>query len=474
MMTRASSAVPSAPGVPSRRAAHALVAMVVALVSFVAVTSTDSNPVAAARDWHVAPWGNDASDGTWANPHRTISHAVKAARSGDKVVIAGGTYSESVQVYNKAVHIESRPGQRAVLDGNNRLAWGIYLNRAHGSSLTNITVRNYATPASKMAAIRVYSNNVEVSGVHATENHRIGLSAIGSNITVSDGRFVRNGHLGVHGHELWNFRIERSAVRSNNTRGYDPFHSAGGMKFTNSLGIAVIDNDVSHNAGPGIWTDLYTVYVTIGKNLVQSNQRAGIEIELSSFVNVVSNVALDNGEAGIWILESQQVSVYHNASFGNPNAIEVEEGPRRNVDRVRIRNNTMGAAAPGSRALLDVNDWTEQRSAAQMRVTVDRNAYWVGPDSATNNISRWGVWPNYPAFSTTLSSHRQVTGAGPDATFSTANDNPFARSVGSFDYRVPSSMDVVGELPGATAKMIGVAPTADLRVGPVAPVVRRG
>jgi len=65
------------------------------------------------RSLHVAPTGNDSTgDGTEASPFRTITRAIQAANSGDTIMVAAGTYQESV-VVTKDVIITSVNGREA-------------------------------------------------------------------------------------------------------------------------------------------------------------------------------------------------------------------------------------------------------------------------------------------------------------------------------------------------------------------------
>jgi hypothetical protein len=533
--------------------------LTVGTVACVTTVGREASEAAAGRTWFVAPAGDDGDVGTVEAPLQTIERAVEQAASGDTIVLGGGVYHESVQVYGKSVHITSAPGQRAVLDGarpvegwtasggdwvvegwtrefdvesggpvsNDRplagrpdqvflagtqlaqvtsrdavapgsffhdtaadrlwigddpngrlveasdLAWGLYFNKADGSSLADVTVQRYATRSGDMAALRVYSNGVNVSGVVVQHNARMGLSAIGSDIHVGDSTFNGNGYLGVHGNDLDGFVLERSSVQANNVSGFDEFHSAGGVKLTSSTRVTIRENDVSHNRGPGIWTDLDTNNVTIVANLVERNSRAGIEIELSDRVNALSNVALGNGEAGIWVVESQNVQVLHNASFDNVNGIEVEEGPRRDVAAVRVANNTLGRSAPGSVGLLGVNDWTEQRSAEDMGVTIEQNAFWVPPTSATPVLTRLGNWPKQFSITTDIDAQRNGVNGSSQSMTSSAESNPFVNSVAAYDYRWLDSGTTGTPLTPGAAEALGVVAGTALPIGPIAPVVQR-
>ena len=353
------------------------------------------------------------------------------------------------------------------------LSYALYLNKAHGSRLTNVTVRRYGTEGRHMAAIRAYSDNIVVSGVKSELNAYTGLSAIGNGIVVRDSVFKDNGYIGLHGHLITTLVIERVSIFGNNKAGFDPHHSAAGMKVTNSTGITVRDSDVSRNDGPGIWTDLSVKYVSLVRNLTEYNGRSGIEIELSSHVNAVGNVSVGNGEAGIWVLESQEVQVFHNALYGNRRDIWVEEGPRAEVQNVRIHNNIFGLGRDGAPALFNVDDWTAERSAEQMNVQSDYNAFWLPPGSPTKNISRWARWPQSLAYSTTLPTHQQLTGQDANSIWSTAATNPYVRDATTGDYRVPAGAPIGAPVEAAMAWQVGVPSGTRLPIGPVAPVVDR-
>src|SRR4051794_25373447 len=89
------------------------------LVASVAVPAQLAPPAAhAASTFYVATSGNDRNAGSSSAPKRTIAAAVNAARSGDTVIMRGGIYPESVQVYAKTLNLTSAPGERAILDGS--------------------------------------------------------------------------------------------------------------------------------------------------------------------------------------------------------------------------------------------------------------------------------------------------------------------------------------------------------------------
>ncbi len=535
-----------------RALATVFAALVTALALLAGLVALDASPASAATTIYVAPTGSDSNAGTEAAPYRTIKRAVQVAQSGDTIILRGGVYRESVQIYGKALRIESAPGERAVMEGARAvtgfvasdgdwyaggwttefrttsgpflhpdrpeaaypdqvfldgtpqkqvlsrsevvpgtfyhdtaadrlwlgsdptgrlveasdLSYGLYFNNADGSRLTNVTVRRYATERADWAAVRVHSDNVVLDGVTVELNAFNGLSVMGEVIIVRNSKFSDNGYSGIVGHLSKTVVIERSAIVGNNKEKFDAHHSAAGVKITTSEGLTFRENDVSRNDGPGIWTDLDVKYVTVVGNLTERNGRSGIELELSSYVNAIGNVSQGNGETGIWVLESQHVSVYHNALYRNRRDIWVEEGPRAEVDTVRIRNNVFGEGRDRSPALFNVDDWTEERSAEDMKVLSDYNAFWLPPGSPTSNISRWARWPQSLAYATTLDQHRANTGQDINSVWSTAATNPYVRDAASGDYRTPPGTKLGVPVYGSMATQLGVPSGTRLPIGP--------
>lgn len=335
------------------------------------------------------------------------------------------------------------------------LPWGIYLNEADGSSIDGLTVRRYATLNRNMAAIRAYADDLTITNVTVDLNARMGVSVIGDRITMTDVRAIDNGHLGIHGHRSTDVVLRDLVVSGNNRERFDAKHSAGGIKITNSARLVFDSLLVTDNDGPGIWTDLDVSDVLIRSSTVKRNGRSGIEIELSDDVIVFDNVVVDNGEAGIWVLESSDVDLWHNTMLGNVRDVWVLDGNRADLVGVNIVNNVLGDGAQGAPALLNVDDWTEQRSAAQMNVKASSNRYWLRPGSPTTLVSRWANWPLSLSLSSTIEDHRSATGQGAGSDLVSSPQNPFARS--ESDVRQPAGAPVGSPLSAPVAEATGAA-----------------
>jgi hypothetical protein len=517
---------------------------------------------AATPTLYVSPTGSDSAAGTAAAPLRTLARAVSKATSGTTVVLAGGTYRESVQVYGKDVDIVGATGETVVLDGARTLTgwqagdsgwyvdgwthefarttgdmidpanpmaaypdqafldgaplaqvatldalgagrfyvdnaadrlwigddptgrtvdasylpFALYFNKANGSSLRNVTVRRFATPAANMAAVRAYSNDVTVADSTFEHNAYMGLSAMGNRFTFTNLLVQDNAYIGVHGHLSNDFSLSRSTILRNNTERFDYRHSAAGVKVTTATGIEFRNNYVADNLGPGLWTDLSGIDVTVVGNLLERNLRSSIFMELSGFVTVVDNVVIGSGVTGIRILETNDAEVWNNALYRSEREIWVQEGPRTDPssnelanwdsNRANIHNNVMAQGRAGSEALLVADDWTNNRSAWDMGTVADRNAYWM-PAGTVARLSKWGRSPSPVAWSSTLSQHQSQTLQDADALWSTAATNPFARNATTYDLRAPEALSSGRAANARVAAALGIPVGTILPIGPL-------
>lgn len=533
-------------GRSARLAAVTLLGLTSAMVLAQADTASADQTV------YVSTSGDDAASGDATNPFRTINHAVAVAQPGDAIEVRGGVYHESVQVFEKEVHIRAATNANVVLDGadevsefvasngdwyspgwttefetnvgpmvyadepvagypdqvflddqplqqvlsrgsvrpgtffhdtvrdrlwigndpNGRLVeastlkWGIYLNQADGSSLTNLTVRRYATEFHQEGAVRAYADHLRLSGLTTEYNAYIGTSLIGDDIIVTDGRFRHNGYIGLHGDSLSNVVVDRAVITHNNAEGFSGHHSAAGLKFTRATGIVVRNSDVTDNDGPGLWTDIDSSGITFTGNFVTHNKRSGVQIELSNNVTVSDNVVARSGEAGVWVLESQSVNVWHNAVLDNRHEIYVLEGPRSDVTSVSIRNNIVGDDRHTEFPILTVNDWTHRQPASQMNVSSDHNLYWRLSTAAATYVSWWGRWPDPWARNTTIAEQVATVGQGASSSDRLGGDIP-VRDPAAFDYRGDDTVEIGAPLSASVAASLGRTAGEQLRIGPV-------
>ncbi|MFA7158639.1 MAG: DUF1565 domain-containing protein [Kiritimatiellia bacterium] len=100
--------------------------------------------------YHVATDGNDAKRGmSRAEAWRTLSHAAGKVKAGDTVLVAGGTYRESVMIRatgdeGKPVIFKSMPGEKVILNGDERsLAHAFTINKKNHCRFDGFYFVNY-------------------------------------------------------------------------------------------------------------------------------------------------------------------------------------------------------------------------------------------------------------------------------------------------------------------------------------------
>jgi len=91
------------------------------LLAAIGLLLTASAPLAA-RDYYVAPTGNDKNPGTQAKPFRTIQRAASIMRLGDTCHIRGGVYRETVQPWksgqqDRPIRFVAAQGEHVVVSG---------------------------------------------------------------------------------------------------------------------------------------------------------------------------------------------------------------------------------------------------------------------------------------------------------------------------------------------------------------------
>ncbi len=362
---------------------------------------------------HVFP---DRPEAGW--PEQFFLDGVQLAEVTSRSAVGPGTFYHDRG--GDRVVIGDDPTGRLV-EGSD-LSWGLYFNNAHGSSANGLSVNRYATEERHMAAVRAYSNDLSLTDVEVRDNARIGLSIIGDRVDVFRSLAVDNGYMGMHGHRATEVSIRNSQIIGNNREVFDPWHASSGMKITESQGIMFSGNTVSENHGPGFWTDLDVTDTVIKNNYFRDNFRSGVEIELSSGVIVVDNVSTGNGEQGVWVLESSQVDVWHNYLAGNERGVWVLDGPRGDVNDVTIGNNVL-ADPSSANMLVAVDDWTQDRNANMMNVSLDGNRYWTS-GSATG-LLRWSNWPASLTINRTLEQIRSHHGHEAHGQAAVGGVNPF-------------------------------------------------
>lgn len=259
------------------------------------------------------------------------------------------------------------------------------VENAFKSAVANVTISNLVI---EKFAVLVQHGAIEDSGstggwnVHHTElryNHGRGVT-IGNRWHLHHNNIHHNFQMGIGGggsNSLVDFNTiayNRSAVV-----GIDRGWEAGGTKFALTTNLIVRLNNVHHNDGIALWTDISNRNCEYSSNTVDDNTWAGIMHEISFACVIRDNVIRRNGlthpnvaiggkqcfipDAGIFIAASSNVQVYGNYLEGNADGIcglqqdrtsdETTFGEAAGSYQVRglsVHDNTLASAATGTAA----------------------------------------------------------------------------------------------------------------------------
>jgi hypothetical protein len=169
---------------------------------------------------------------------------------------------------------------------------------------------------------RIENNEVRLNHGHGVFSDSIHGEIIGNHLH-------HNGQLGLGGDANYGV-VANNEIDNNNTAGFDILWEAGGMKWFESTGLRVSDNDVHDNNGNGLWTDINNIDTTYERNFVHNNTSHGIFHEIGYSAIIRNNRVVDNGgasslsgwgDAGIRVAASPDVEIYSNLLIGNTNAI---------------------------------------------------------------------------------------------------------------------------------------------------------
>jgi hypothetical protein len=216
-------------------------------------------------------------------------------------------------------------------------------------------IEKFANPAQRGAVHaqgagwRIQNNDVRLNHGHGVFSDSAGGEIVGN-------RLHHNGQLGLGGDGDYEV-VSNNEIDNNNTAGFDILWEAGGMKWFASTGLRVADNDVHHNNGPALWTDINNIDTTYERNFVHDNTSHGIFHEIGYSAIIRNNRIVDNGgaerlsgwgDAGIRVAASRDVEIYGNVLIGNTNAVMLiqqrrsdspsSHGPHE-LDNIIVRDN---------------------------------------------------------------------------------------------------------------------------------------
>ncbi|HWQ23594.1 MAG TPA: right-handed parallel beta-helix repeat-containing protein [Gaiellaceae bacterium] len=263
------------------------------------------------RALYVSPNGSDSNPGTREKPLRTIQSALDRARPGQRVLVHGGVYEESLLVTRsgtrpRPITLAAVRGERPVVrarqrDGDDSYALeitasyirvkGLVLEGATGTSSANVYVENDAS-------------YVELRGneIRNGQDQGIFTDPETSNVHII-GNLVHDNGAGLPGqHQSHGMYLKGSSHLVANNVVYNHPYGFGIHIYRENIGTIVVQNTVAYSGLSGIVIGGERVErITIRNNIFAYNARYGIahDSDNPSDSVVDTNLLYANGWGGI-------------------------------------------------------------------------------------------------------------------------------------------------------------------------------
>lgn len=356
---------------------------------------------------------------------------------------------------------------------------------AVGTVVRGIGIRRFSPSIWHVGAVTIKAPRVRLEHVTVLESATIGVGVIREDVVLDRVSVLRSGLLGVHAATADRLVVTSSRIDGNNAEQFNSAPVSGGIKAGRSRRVTVADSSISRNLGQGYWSDV-SVYDTkvLNSNIV-GNRAAGVFLEISARGTVANNLITDNGGDGVKINNTSSVAIFNNTVVRNGRPLNLVQDPRRPLTTsygqdkrfpgdpemtwllgpVSVYDNVIGLPSARGNCLLCVEDYSHQRTAAQMGVTSNGNLFNRESPSASRWLTVWSRGPANvnPAVYDNLALHRAGTGQDTasvsyDAVVVVSADGTLAASV-----RAGADARAVA-LPRAFAALVG-QPTGTKHMG---------
>lgn len=433
--------------------------------------------------WHVNGWTTQFKQGGRpdligkknayaAHPDMVFIDGEPLRQVGSRSAVVEGTFYADYA--NDRLYVGTDPSGRDV--AASKLSRGLYVNSSSGTVVRGLTFQRYATHPDLIAAVLATGNALTFENNTFQNNAAIGLSVLADNSKIVDNTAAYNGQMGIHSHKTDNLLIQGNWMHHNNNELFYLGGAEGGLKVTTGTNQVWAGNLAEDNFGDGLWCDIHCHNVSIVRNVVRNNDARGIKGEISADIVVASNLVIGNRLYGILNNESKGFQIWNNTLVGNGRGIQATDWTRQTNDPVFpesvgdtvVRNNVIvdGNGRPNSRALIAVEDFTRQRSAAQMGVTADYNAYFRTGAVGPQYVAYWArAGGNVQALD--LAAFHQRTGQEKHGIAVDGSPAPFVNlAAGDYSAQPGSRLTASGTpLPARIADVIGVSPGVPVDMG---------
>ena len=213
--------------------------------------------------YYVSTSGSDGNAGTIGAPFRTLQKAADTVPAGATVYLRGGTYGPFVMrrsgTASAPITFTAYPGESAVVDGNNAVAYTIKVVGAHDLRFTNLSIRGgYADGYAGAGITTENSANIEIRNNLISDNKAWGVRLYNSTYVTVDNNEVTRNAVGIH------VNLAGEGVTITNNRVHDDNKLIIGTPCSVNC-----DDDVG---GEGIALVKSTGHVTVSGNSIWANR----------------------------------------------------------------------------------------------------------------------------------------------------------------------------------------------------------
>ncbi|MBN8209398.1 right-handed parallel beta-helix repeat-containing protein [Bacillus sp. NTK071] len=268
----------------------------------------------------------------------TIGDAVDQASAGDTILLANGTYHESVSIPSTKPSLRFiANGKDVILNGKGKLDTGFTL-MANNIELNGIQIRDFVEAG------------IEVTGVY-------GIKLIRNTIyTVTRGHGIQLNE-GTFSNLIWKNKVS--------------YANKDGINLQ-SKNVWVVANEFSHNGQNGI--RITTIGNHIVGNEVRSNKESGV-LEDEGFNLVYDNEIVRNGKEGINLPTKLggSLSLSNQVDKNKGNGLVVETPGNLVIDNRFVSNSFSGVLVESMLNVIELNKLIENKNGLVMKEKATRN-----------------------------------------------------------------------------------------------------
>jgi parallel beta-helix repeat protein len=285
---------------------------------------------------------SDSGPGTAARPFCLIGEAAAAARPGQTVLVASGTYDEVVTVRRSGsqrapIVFRAAPNAKVVVSGrtagraDNRAAgfhlWGKHWVTIDGFDVTR--TKRYGIDVQNSSHIRLTNNDVSRAGAPTLGNGQSGIYLDHVSDSVVSGNTIdHNTNYGINVVGGSTRVLIQGNVSFGNARVYE--RAASGIRVYASPGNTLVANVVYGNEDSGIEFD-HSANALARGNITFGNGDHGVDIYRSPGTTITGNIAYSNATTGIDVEGDSP-----GATLARNTSVENGIGDVRNRGNIRV------------------------------------------------------------------------------------------------------------------------------------------